>query len=421
MMAAGRSIPAGDMDVSSSVKAYYALKLIGDDADALHMHRARKAILDRGGAARSNVFTRTSLALFGQVPWRAVPVMPVELVLLPSWFPFHLDKVSYWSRVLIAPLTILMSLKPRARNPRQVGIEELFVTPASAERHYITNPTGSALGHGLIALDHVLRLVEPWVPAGLRRRAIERSVAFITEHLNGEDGLGAIFPPMAASVMQGWFENESFNSLWDEPTFFDLARTAMGTELASILRDRADTPLPQVQTAAATTPDLPVAAAPLQPVASAAALPVASEPPPPATTPAVEPPEPETLVHDFGSDVWGYLEARIMWSRARLSVDFKSAEAYAASFERNDLVGWRLPTTGELKEICTASAGHGEANPPQYLWTSDRGRRIQSPLAARFAIYDCQVNAVDGLYSGRELRRMEREVFALPVRPAGVG
>ena len=73
------------------------------------MARARAAILARGGAARSSVFTRMSLALFGQVPWGAVPVMPVEIMLLPRWFPFHLDKVSYWSRVLIVPPTILMA------------------------------------------------------------------------------------------------------------------------------------------------------------------------------------------------------------------------------------------------------------------------------------------------------------------------
>ena len=65
-------------------------------ADAPHMRRAREAILARGGAAASNVFTRILLALFGMVPWRCVPVMPVEIMLLPRWFPFHLSKISYW-------------------------------------------------------------------------------------------------------------------------------------------------------------------------------------------------------------------------------------------------------------------------------------------------------------------------------------
>jgi squalene-hopene/tetraprenyl-beta-curcumene cyclase len=191
----------GDCNISTSVKAYYALKLIGDDPEAPHMRRARATILAQGGAARCNVFTRIALALFGQVPWRAVPVMPVEIMLLPRWFPFHLDKVSYWSRTVIVPLLILMTVKPRANNPRGIGIAELFVTPPAAERHYITNPTGSRWGRFFLAVDRLLRLVEPRWPRRRRERAIRAAVDFITERLNGEDGLGAIFPAMAYTVM----------------------------------------------------------------------------------------------------------------------------------------------------------------------------------------------------------------------------
>ena len=71
--------------------------MIGDDPGAAHMARAKAAILAAGGAERSNVFTRIQLALFGEVPWRAVPAMPLEIMLLPRWFPFNLDRVSYWS------------------------------------------------------------------------------------------------------------------------------------------------------------------------------------------------------------------------------------------------------------------------------------------------------------------------------------
>ena len=104
----------GDFDISCSVKAYYALKLAGDNPDAPHMVKARKAILAHGGAARSNVFTRITLALFGQISRRGIPFIPVEIVLLPRWFPFHLRKVSYWSRTVMVPLFILCPLKPRA-------------------------------------------------------------------------------------------------------------------------------------------------------------------------------------------------------------------------------------------------------------------------------------------------------------------
>ena len=191
----------GDFNMSATVKAYYALKIAGDDIDAPHMKRARAAILAQGGAAKSNVFTRVMLALYGQVPWRAVPVMPVEIMLLPRWFPFHLAKVSYWSRTVIVPLLILMALKPKARNPRNVHIRELFPVPAEQVTRYMTNPTGTRLGGALIVLDRLLRAVEPFFPKAPRARAIRSAVEFATTRLNGEDGLGGIFPAMANTVM----------------------------------------------------------------------------------------------------------------------------------------------------------------------------------------------------------------------------
>ena len=191
----------GDFNISASVKAYYALKLIGDDPEAPHMRRAREAILAHGGAARSNVFTRFTLALFGQVPWHGVPVMPAELMLLPRWFPFHLTKVAYWSRTVIVPLIILTAIRPLARNPRGVDIRELFTTPPEEERRYNVNPTGTLIGDVFLAFDRLLRVVEPYFPGAGRRRAIARAVAFIRQRLNGEEGLGGIFPAMANTVM----------------------------------------------------------------------------------------------------------------------------------------------------------------------------------------------------------------------------
>ena len=190
----------GDFDISATVKAYYALKLAGDDPDAAHMKRAREAILSRGGAAQCNVFTRIALALFGQAPWRAVPVMPVEITLLPRWFPFHLEKVSYWSRTVIVPLLILMALKPRAKNPRQVDIAELFAEDPERTA-YPMNATGTKLGAAFATLDRVLRSVEPSFPKRGREKAIRKAFEFIVPRLNGDDGLGGIFPAMANAVM----------------------------------------------------------------------------------------------------------------------------------------------------------------------------------------------------------------------------
>ncbi len=191
----------GDFDMSASVKAYLALKLVGDSIDAPHMRRAREAILARGGAAKANVFTRYALALWGEVPWRAVPVMPVELMLAPRWFPVTVYRFAYWSRTVIAPLLILAALKPRAKNPKGVRVQELFVTPPDQVKTYLTNPTGGRVGNAFMVLDKVLRVIEPHAPKTLRQKAIDRARAFFTERLNGEDGLGAIFPAMANAVM----------------------------------------------------------------------------------------------------------------------------------------------------------------------------------------------------------------------------
>ena len=191
----------GEFNISASVKAYYALKLIGDHEDAPHMQKAREAILQHGGAARANVFTRIQLALYGAMPWHAVPVMPIEIMLLPRWFPFHLDKVAYWSRTVIAPLLILMLMKPRARNPKQVFIPELYTCPPEEEKNYMVNPYNSFIGSCFIKLDKIVRKIDPFFPKSLRKRALQKAIDFIGERLNGEDGLGAIYPAMANAVM----------------------------------------------------------------------------------------------------------------------------------------------------------------------------------------------------------------------------
>jgi squalene-hopene/tetraprenyl-beta-curcumene cyclase len=187
-----------DLDLSCTVKAYFALKAAGDSEDAPHMQRARQAILAKGGAARANVFTRIQLALFGELPWHAVPVMPVEIMLLPRWFPFHLSKISYWSRTVIAPLLVLMTKKPQARNPRHVTVRELFAPGTAAKP---PRAKGSIWATIFNAIDDVLRVAEPWFPKRQREKAIAAAVDFVTERLNGEDGLGGIYPAMANTVM----------------------------------------------------------------------------------------------------------------------------------------------------------------------------------------------------------------------------
>src|ERR1700744_493701 len=110
----------GAFDISASGKAYFAPKMIGDDISAPPMAPAREGIPPAGGAAATNVFTRFQLALYGAGPWTTIPTMPVELILVPRWFPIHLLKMSYWARTVIVPLLVLQVRKPVARNARGV-------------------------------------------------------------------------------------------------------------------------------------------------------------------------------------------------------------------------------------------------------------------------------------------------------------
>jgi squalene-hopene/tetraprenyl-beta-curcumene cyclase len=207
----------GKFNISASVKAYFALKAIGDDPAAPHMAQARNAILAHGGAERTNVFTRIQLALFGAVPWDASPVVPVELMLMPPWFPINMRKVSYWSRTVMTPLMVLAAKKPMARNPRNIRIDELFRTPPGKIRDWIRGPYKSPWGHFFKYLDVVLRVVEPYFPKKTRERAVRKAVAWSIERLNGKDGLGAIYPAMAnATMMFDMFgDEEHFNIAFD--------------------------------------------------------------------------------------------------------------------------------------------------------------------------------------------------------------
>lgn len=218
----------GDFDLSATVKAYFALKMIGDSPNAPHMKRARDAVLAHGGAGLSNVFTRILLALYGEIQWNGTPAIPVELILLPRWFPVHISKMSYWARTVLVPLLVLAALRPRARNPRGIHIAELFAASEGRAKWRAPhqNVWWAAFFH---VLDVVLKKLNFAWPAALRRRAIARCVAFVTERLNGEDGLGAIYPAMANSVMM-------FDALGYAPDHPDRAIARRSVEKLLIIR-----------------------------------------------------------------------------------------------------------------------------------------------------------------------------------------
>ncbi len=190
----------GQADVSASVKAYFGLKVAGEDKDAPHMVRARQIILSLGGAAATNVFTRFTLAIFGQLPWRCVPCMPIEIMLLPEWFFFHLSKVSYWSRTVIVPLLILYAHRPVCPLGLSEQIQELFVTASDRLYNLDRWVPRNWRKNLFIALDRVLKVIEPHFPTSAKAEALRRAEAWMRRRMAGEGGIGGIFPAMVNAV-----------------------------------------------------------------------------------------------------------------------------------------------------------------------------------------------------------------------------
>jgi squalene-hopene/tetraprenyl-beta-curcumene cyclase len=200
------SYPGGGVDVSASVKAYFALKLTGHDPSSAAMQRARRAILARGGADVVNSFTRFYLALLGQISYDECPAVPPEALLLPGWCPINLYRVSAWSRTIIVPLSIMWACKPAVHLDPQLHIAELFLKPP-AEWPPLCCP-GQKRSTGLVSWDRFFRWIDRtlkfcerhrWTP--LRRNALDRARKWMVERFAGSDGLGAIFPPMIWSTI----------------------------------------------------------------------------------------------------------------------------------------------------------------------------------------------------------------------------
>ncbi len=188
--------PGAKPDISATVKGYFALKLMGDDINAPHMARTRELIRELGGAERCNSFTKFYLAALGQIRYDAVPSIPPEIVFLPKWFYFNLDKVSAWTRTMITPLSIVTSHRPVRRLPPELGIDELYVDQRARHRLMPNGDAHRTWSKIFISLDKVLKLVDRAGMTPLRRRALQTIEDWIIERTERSDGLGAIFPPM---------------------------------------------------------------------------------------------------------------------------------------------------------------------------------------------------------------------------------
>jgi len=193
--------PGGPPEVSASVKAYFVLKVAGDHPDAPHMAKAREVILKLGGVDACNSFTKIYLSIFGQFDWAKCPAVPPELILLPDWLPFfNLYRISYWSRCIVVPLSVIWARKPSCPVPGHARIDELYVkAPQTSNR---PRPLRYRLWASLFrAVDRLLKAMEAASLTPLRQRSLKKAEAWILERLPESDGLGAILPPIINTVI----------------------------------------------------------------------------------------------------------------------------------------------------------------------------------------------------------------------------
>ncbi|MBI4583160.1 MAG: squalene--hopene cyclase [Planctomycetes bacterium] len=249
----------GPGEISASVKAYFALKLAGRPMTDPIMVKAREAILSMGGAGKVNTFTKIYLSFLNQFDWAECPAIPPEIILLPRFFYFNIYEISYWSRAMLVPLSILYARKPMREIPPEAHIDEIFIGERPRRR---TNGNGNGNGAGkngkngngachspagensqsqqdrgpaesensegggngkkvrlpaiprdsnlfswknfFLLIDRLLKLIEKAPIKPLRNMALNSAKQWMVSRFEDSDGLGAIFPAMVNSIIAMW-------------------------------------------------------------------------------------------------------------------------------------------------------------------------------------------------------------------------
>jgi len=190
-------------NLSTSVEAYQALKMAGVPASDPRLIKAREFILERGGALKSRVFTRINLALFGQVSWDGIPLLPVELILVPPWSGLSAYEFSSWSRATMIPLAIVMHHRPVFPLPPSQGVSELFLHPDEPfKRHRVAwKKEGPALENFFVLVDRLLKVYARWTWPFLRNLALHKAEQWILDHQEETGDWGGIQPAMVNSLL----------------------------------------------------------------------------------------------------------------------------------------------------------------------------------------------------------------------------
>ncbi|MGA2403574.1 MAG: squalene--hopene cyclase [Syntrophobacteraceae bacterium] len=181
-------------ELSTTIEAYFALKLMGEDPASGPLAKARDFILQHGGIEASRVFTKVWLALFNQYDWNKIPSMPVELVLLPPEFHFNIYEFSSWCRGTVVPLSIVLCIRPKFKLPDSHCIQELYV-PVHGKK------LDSRINKLFFVFDRIAKILEKRPIRKLRRRAIEAARDWIIDHQEQSGDWGGIQPPMVYSML----------------------------------------------------------------------------------------------------------------------------------------------------------------------------------------------------------------------------
>jgi squalene-hopene/tetraprenyl-beta-curcumene cyclase len=184
----------GPGELSTTIEAYWALRLAGDLPEEEHMGAGATFVRAHGGIEGARVFTHVWLALFGLWSWEEVPALPPEIVLLPSWVPLNVYDFACWARQTIVALSLVKAHRPvRAL---RFGLDELRCgeSPPAA---------GSVSWHGRLlgGLDRVLRAYEHRPIGPVRRLALGRAERWIVRRQEADGSWGGIQPPWVYSLM----------------------------------------------------------------------------------------------------------------------------------------------------------------------------------------------------------------------------
>jgi squalene-hopene/tetraprenyl-beta-curcumene cyclase len=186
-------------ELSTSVEAYMALRLLGVSAHDPAMIKARDFILQQGGISKTRIFTKLHLALIGCYDWRGIPSLPPWVMLLPPAFPFNIYEMSSWARSSTVPLLIVCDRKPVFLTEPTINLDELYAEGVNQVPYEL--PRTGNWTDLFLTLDQGLKLVESLNLVPFRNEGIKAAEKWILERQEATGDWGGIIPAMLNSML----------------------------------------------------------------------------------------------------------------------------------------------------------------------------------------------------------------------------